>query len=120
MWPEHWFFLGVTHEWISSLFEISVVFWIVLMFSFSCLDDIIVGFKLLVYDVWSAEEDRIGFLSVAVDIFDQLYLKERPISLPTVKISTINKYMINDIMWEKSTKSKYVKILMNNQNIMFG
>ena len=23
-------------------------------------------------------------------------------------------------MWEKSTKSKYVKFLMNNQNIVFG
>ena len=23
-------------------------------------------------------------------------------------------------MWENSTKSKYVEILMNNQNIMFG
>ena len=23
-------------------------------------------------------------------------------------------------MWEKSTKSKYVEILMNNQNIMLG
>ena len=28
--------------------------------------------------------------------------------------------MINEIMWENSTKSKYVKNLMNNQNIMFG
>ena len=49
----------------------------------------IVRVKLLVYDVWSAEEDRIGFLSVGVDIFDQLYLKERPISLPMVTMSTI-------------------------------
>ena len=28
--------------------------------------------------------------------------------------------MINEIVWENSTKSKYVKILMNNPNIMFG
>ena len=28
--------------------------------------------------------------------------------------------MINEIMWENSTKSKYVKILMNNQTIMLG
>ena len=49
----------------------------------------IVCVKLLVYDVWYAEEDRIGFLSVGVDIFDQLYLKELPISLHMVTMSTI-------------------------------
>ena len=44
----------------------------------------IVRIKLLVYDVWSAEEDKTGFLSVEVDIFDQLYLKEQPIFLAHV------------------------------------
>ena len=28
--------------------------------------------------------------------------------------------MINEVMWENSTKSKYVKNLMNDQNIMLG
>ena len=46
--------------------------------------------KLLVYDVWAAEEDKTGFLSVEVDIFNRLYLKERPIYLPMVTMSTIN------------------------------
>ena len=45
--------------------------------------------KLLVYDVWAAEEDKTGFLSVGVDFFDRLYLKERPISLPMVTMSSI-------------------------------
>ena len=49
----------------------------------------IVHVELLLYDVWSDEEDKTGFLSVGVDIFDQLYLKERSISLPMVTMSTI-------------------------------
>ena len=55
-----------------------------------------------------------------MDIFDQIYFKERPISLPIVTMSTKNEYMINEIMGENSTKSKYMKNLMNNQNIMLG
>ena len=45
--------------------------------------------KLLADDVWGAEEDKTGFLCARVDIFDQIYLKERPISLPMVTMSTI-------------------------------
>ena len=33
-----------------------------------------VGVELLADDVWAAEDDKTGFLSVGVDIFDQLYL----------------------------------------------
>ena len=40
--------------------------------------------ELLADDSWAAEDDKIVFLSVRVDIFDRLYLKERPISLPMV------------------------------------
>ena len=47
--------------------------------------------KLLVDDVWSAEDDITGFLSVEVNIFDQLYMKEWPIYLPMVQISTIKR-----------------------------
>ena len=75
----------------------------------------IIHVKLLVYDVWSAEEDRIGFLSVGVDIFDRLYLKERIIFLPMEKMST--KKQIYD-KWDyvrKLNKSKYVKILTNRK-----
>ena len=39
-------------------------------------------------DVWEAEYDKTGFLSVGVDSFNQLFLKKRPISLPMVQIST--------------------------------
>ena len=46
--------------------------------------------ELVVYDVWFAEDDNTSSLSVSLDIFDRLYLKERPISLPMVPMSTIN------------------------------
>ena len=42
------------------------------------------------HDVWFAEDDRIGYLSVGLDDLGRLYLKERPISFPMVPISTIN------------------------------
>ena len=51
-------------------------------------DEMDVCVELIVDDVWAAEYDKTGFLSVGVDSFDQLYLKERPISFPTVRIST--------------------------------
>ena len=52
----------------------SDVFWIAVLSLFSIWDDIIVCDKLVVYDVWCAEYDNTGYLSVGVDIFDQLYL----------------------------------------------
>ena len=54
----------------------------------SSLDDMDVPFELLAYNVWAAEDDKTGFLSVEVDIFDWLHLKERPISLPMVPMRT--------------------------------
>ena len=45
--------------------------------------------KLLADYLWAAEEDKTVFLSVGVDIFDQLYFKGRPISFPMVKMTTI-------------------------------
>ena len=45
--------------------------------------------ELLADDVWAAEDYKTYFLSVGVDIFNRLYLKERPISLTMVPINTI-------------------------------
>ena len=67
-------FSGCTQEWISSVFKISDVFWISVMSLFSSWYDIIVCDKLVVYDVWFAEDDNTGFLSFGVDIFDRLFL----------------------------------------------
>ena len=59
-------------------------------------------------------------MSVGVENFDWLYLKEQPISLPMVKMSTI-KWMYDKWYYvRKLKKSKYVKFLMNSQNIIFG
>ena len=58
------------------------------MSSLSSWDDMDVPIKLIADDVWSAEDNKTDFLSVEVHIFDQLCLKERPISLPMMKIST--------------------------------
>ena len=97
-------FWGVTQEWISSVFEMSDVFWIVVLSSFSSWDEMKVRVKLLAYDVWAADDDKTDFFSVGVDIFDWLYLKERPISLPMVTMSTIKQ--IHD-------KCDYVRNLKN-------
>ena len=88
-WTLIFCFRGVTQEWISSVFEMSDVFWIAVLSSFSSWDDIIVCVKLLVYDVWFTKYDQTGFLSVGVDIFDRLYLKERPTSFPMMTMSSI-------------------------------
>ena len=53
--------------------------------------NVIGGFEIVIHDVWFAEDDNTGFLSVVLDYLGRLYLKERPISLPMVPISTINK-----------------------------
>ena len=50
------------------------MFWIAILPSFSIWDDIKVCDKLVVYDILFAEDDNTGFLSVGVDVFDQLYL----------------------------------------------
>ena len=49
-----------------------------------------VGAELVVYDVGSAEDNNTSFLSIGLDILIQLYLKEQPISLHMVPMSTIN------------------------------
>ena len=71
------------------------VFWIEVLSLCGRWYEIMVGVEFVVYDVWFAEDDNTGFLSVGVDIFDQLFLKEWPISLPMVPMSTIKIYMIN-------------------------
>ena len=73
------------------------------MFLLSSWDDMDVRVELLADDVWAAEDDKTGFLSVGVNIFNILYLKERPIFLPMVQISTRKRKMINEDKLEIST-----------------
>ena len=81
--------LVVTQEWMSSVFE---------MFTLSLLEalplcwqgcDVTGWFEIVIHDVWFAVDDNTGFLSVGLDDLGRLYLKERPMSLPMVPISTI-------------------------------
>ena len=88
-WTLIFCFGGVKQEMISSVFEMSDVFGIEVLSFFSSWYDIIVRVELVVYYVWCAEDDNTGFLSVGVDIFDRLYLKELPISLPVVPMISI-------------------------------
>ena len=84
-----YFFWGVTHEWMSSVSEVLFLFWLAKMSSLSSWDEMDVRVQLLAYYVWAAGDDKTGFLSVEVDIFDRLYLKEQPTSFPMVQIITI-------------------------------
>ena len=60
---------------MSSLFEVSFLFWIAVLSTLSRWDEMEVCVKLIADNVWAAEEDKTGFLSVGVDVSDQLYLK---------------------------------------------
>ena len=54
-------------------------------------DEIDVRVELLADDVWAAEDDKPGFFSVEVGIFDSITFEKRPISVPMVQISTIKR-----------------------------
>ena len=59
---------------MSSVFEGFLLFWFVVMSLLSSWDEMSVCVKLLADDVLEAEDDKIRFLSVGVDIFDRLFL----------------------------------------------
>ena len=50
-----------------------LLFWFVVISLLSRWDDMNGGIELLADGVWAAEYDKTGFLSVGVDISDQLY-----------------------------------------------
>ena len=76
--------------------------------------------ELLAYNVWAADDDKTGFLSVGVDISNRLYLIEGTISFPMVPMSTINRKYEKWGQLRKLNKSKCEIFFMNDQNIMFG
>ena len=92
---------------MSSIFEVLFLFWFVVVFLLSSWDDMDVCVELLLDDAWAAEDDKTSFLSVGVDILDQLNLKERPISLPKVLISAKKRKYEKWGQVRKLTKSKY-------------
>ena len=89
---------------MSNVFEALFLFWFLVISLLSSWDYMDVGVELLADDVWAAEDDKTGFLSVGLDSFDRLRLKERPISFPMVQISDMNKNIRNKDEWENSTE----------------
>ena len=79
-------FCGVTHEWMSSVFEVFFLFLFIVMSLLSGWDNMDVHFELLAYDVWEAEDDKTDFLSVEVDSFDRLFLKNDQFPCPWCKL----------------------------------
>ena len=75
---------------MSYVFEALFLFWFVVMSLLSSLDEMDIRVELLADDVWAAEDDKTGLLSVEVDSFESIIFENRPISLPIVKISTLN------------------------------
>ena len=59
---------------MSSVFEMLLLSWFVVMSLLSSWDEMDVHVKLLEDDVWPAEYDTTDPLSVGVDIFDQIYI----------------------------------------------
>ena len=59
---------------MSSVCEVLFLFSFVVMYLLSRWDDMDGGIELFADDVWAAEDDKTGFLSFGLDIFDQLYL----------------------------------------------
>ena len=71
-------------------------------------DDMDVPFKLIADDVWAAEYYKTGFLSVGVDSFDRLFLKNDEFPCPWCKLVLKNENMINEDKWESSTNRNMI------------
>ena len=67
-------FRFVTYDWMSSAFEMLLLFWLVVICLLSSLYEIYFRVELLSDYLWEAEDDKTGFLIVGVDIFDWLCL----------------------------------------------
>ena len=80
-WTLYFCFRGVTHECMSSVFEVLLLFWFVVMSLLSSWDDMEVPVDFLAYYAWADEDDKTGFLNVGVGCFVRLYFLRRPISL---------------------------------------
>ena len=68
------------------MFEVLFLFLFVVMSLLSSRDDMDVRLELLADDIWEAEDDKTGFLSVEVDGFDRLFLKNDQFPCPWCKL----------------------------------
>ena len=72
-------------------------------------DEIDFCVELFADDVWEADDDKPGFLSVVVDSIDPLFLYKLPMSLPVVENSNKNRKYYKWGWMKKINKSKNVK-----------
>ena len=68
------FLLGFTKEWMPSVFEMLTLSWLEALSLCWLGWDIIVGFEIVIHDVWFAEDNDTGFLSFGLDDFGRLCL----------------------------------------------
>ena len=66
--------LDVTQDWISSVFEMFTLYWLEALPLCWRGWDVIGVFEIVIHDVWCAEDDNTGFLSVRLDYLGQLCL----------------------------------------------
>ena len=74
-------------------------------------DKIDARIKLLADGVWEAEDDKTGLLSVGVDSFGQIFLKNDQFPCPWCNLVLKIENMINENKWESSTNRKKLWII---------
>ena len=117
MCPEHCF-CGATHEWMSYVFEVFFLFWFVVISLLSSWYKMDVPVKLLTDDVWAAEDNNTGFLSVEVDSLESGIFENDCFPYPLCRLVLNNEKMIHEDKWERTT-NRNMRIFMNDQNILF-
>ena len=97
---------------MSSVFNMLFFFWLVVMCLLSCLDEIDVRVELLADDVWEARDDKLGFLSVGVDSFNQFFLYEQQIEKydKWILINVPDFLMVS--LWKRSKNRKSEKSIL--------
>ena len=65
--------LGVTQEWMSSVFEMFTLSWLEALSLCWRGYDVTGGFEIIIHDVWCARDDNTDFLSVGLDDLGWLY-----------------------------------------------
>ena len=61
---------------MSYVFEALFLFWFVVISLLSSLDEMDIRVELLADDVWAAEDDKTGLLSVEVDSFELIIFEK--------------------------------------------
>ena len=97
-------FWGVTQEWISSAFEMFTLSWSEALPLCWRGWDVIGGFEIVIHDVWFAQDDNTGFLSVGLDFLIDYICKSDQYPCPWCQWVLKTKNMVNNIMWEELTK----------------